>query len=73
MRIKSTVNASGRAFLKITEEKLRSIGLGLGLASDLADFAKELGKHKLKAFSSYKSLKDLSEVLEKYGIVSGGI
>jgi hypothetical protein len=64
---------TGRAFLKITEEKLRSIGLGLGPASDLADFAKELGKRKLKAFSSYKSLKDLSEVLEKYGIVSGDI
>src|SRR5581483_9329244 len=64
---------TGRAFLKITEEKLRSIGLGLGPASDLADFAKELGKRKLKSFSSYRSLKDLSEVLEKYGIVSGDI
>ena len=64
---------TGRAFLKITEEKLRSIGLGLGPASDLADFAKELGKRKLKSFSSYKTLKDLSDVLEKYGIVSGDI
>lgn len=44
-----------------------------GPASDLADFAKELGKRKLKSFSSYRSLKDLSEVLEKYGIVSGDI
>src|SRR5438874_4836686 len=32
---------TGRAFLKVTEEKLRSIGLGLGPASDLADFSKE--------------------------------
>ena len=53
---------TGRAFLKITEEKLRSIGLGLGPASDLADFAKELGERKLKLFSSYKTLKDLSDM-----------
>ena len=44
-----------------------------GPASDLADFAKELGKRKLKLFSSYKTLKELGEVLEKYGIVSGDI
>jgi len=48
---------TGCAFLKITEEKLCSIGLGLGFISDLADFAKELVKRKLKAFSSYKSLR----------------
>ena len=64
---------TGRAFLKITEEKLRSIGLGLGPASDLADFAKELGKHKLKSVSSYKTQKDLSEVLEEYEIAGGDI
>lgn len=40
---------TGRAFLKITEEKLRSISLGLGPASDLADFAKELGMRKLRS------------------------
>ena len=32
---------TGRAFLKTTKEEFRSIGLGLGPASDLADFAKE--------------------------------
>jgi len=47
-------------------------GLESGLATRLADFAKELGKCKLKSCSSYRSLKDLSEMLEKYGIVSRG-
>jgi hypothetical protein len=64
---------TGRAFLKITKEELRSYGMPGGPASDLADFAKELGKRKLKSFSSYKTLKELGEVLEKYGIVSGDI
>src|SRR5581483_7568201 len=59
---------TGRAFLKTTKEEFRSIGLGLGPASDLADFAKELGKRKLKSFSSYRSLKDLEKVLEKYKV-----
>ena len=45
----------------------------MGPASDLADFAKELGKRKLKSFSSYKTLKDLSDVLRKYGIDSNDI
>src|SRR4051794_35742591 len=59
---------TGRAFLKITEEKLRSYGMAGGPASDLADFAKELGKRKLKSFSPYKTQKDLREVLSKYGV-----
>ncbi|CAG8579916.1 581_t:CDS:2 [Paraglomus brasilianum] len=33
--------------------------IGGGPASDLADFAKELGKRKLKSFLSYKTQKDL--------------
>jgi hypothetical protein len=60
----------GRAFLKLTEEKLRSIGLGLGPATVLADFAKECKEKKLRAFSTYRSLK---EVLKKYGIDGNGI
>jgi hypothetical protein len=64
---------AGRDFLKKTEEKFMKDGLESGPATRLADFAKELGKRKLKSFSSYKTLKDLSEVLEKYGIVSGDI
>ncbi|CAG8651475.1 6136_t:CDS:2 [Paraglomus brasilianum] len=48
---------TGSAFLEMTEEKFRSLGMPAGPASDLADFAKELGKHKLKSFSFYKPRK----------------
>src|ERR1043165_5516241 len=61
---------NGRDFLKVTEEKLRSYGMAGGPATRLADFAKECKEKKLRAFSSYKSLK---EVLEKYGIKSSSI
>src|ERR1700722_14569714 len=38
---------NGRAFLKITEEKLHSYGMPGGPASNLADFAKECKEKKL--------------------------
>jgi hypothetical protein len=38
-----------------------------GPATRLADFAEECKEKKLRSFSSYKTQKDLSEVLEKYG------
>jgi hypothetical protein len=44
-----------------------------GPAIRLADFAKELGKCKLKPFFLYRNLKDLSEMLEKYEIISKDI
>src|SRR6185369_1299960 len=50
---------NGPAFLKITKEELRSIGLGLGPAMVLADFAKECKKKKKRAFSSYRSLEEV--------------
>ena len=50
---------NGRVFLNITEEKLRNIGLSLGLASNIAVFAKDCKEKKLKAFSSYRSLKEV--------------
>ena len=40
----------GRAFLKITGEKLRSVGLGLGTA--VSDLAKECKEKRLRPFSS---------------------
>jgi hypothetical protein len=53
---------NGRGFLKLTEGKLRSIGLP---ASRLAEFANECTKEKkLRSFSSYFSL---GEVLAEYG------
>ena len=64
---------NGRAFLNITEEKLRSYGMPGGPASNIAVFAKECKDKKLKAFSSYKTKKELSEVLRKYGIDSNEI
>src|SRR2546429_5084236 len=66
---------TGRDFLKITEEKLirHPYNLPGGPASRLADFAKELSKRKLKSFSSYKTKKDLTEVLAKYGVEDGRI
>src|SRR5436190_766533 len=46
---------TGQNFFDLTEEKFRSVGLGLGPASRLMKFAKECREKKLKAFSSYKS------------------
>ncbi|CAB4434033.1 unnamed protein product [Rhizophagus irregularis] len=64
---------NGRDFLKLTEEKLERHGMKLGPASRLADFAKECKERKKRSFSSYKILKDLKEVLAKYGIDGNGI
>ena len=61
---------NGRDFLKITEEKLEKWDMPGGPATRLADFAKECKEKKLKAFSSYRSLK---EVLKKYNIDGNGI
>src|SRR5436190_991755 len=60
---------TGRTFFKITKEELERHGMKLGPATALVDFAKDCKEKKLKAFSSYKSLK---EVLKKYGIGSDG-
>src|SRR5437588_11146714 len=59
---------NGSDFLMITEEELRSTGLGLGPALVLADFAKECKEKKKKVFSSYKTNRDFQEVLAKYGV-----
>src|SRR5436309_1046382 len=58
---------TGRDFLKLTEEKFCSAGLGLGPLTRLADFTKECKDKKLRAFLTYRSLK---EVLEKYDLAS---
>lgn len=60
---------NGRAFLETSEEDFLKYGLLGGLAKNLASFAKECKKRKLRPFSSYRSLK---EVLAKYKIVSDG-
>ncbi|GBB96030.1 hypothetical protein RclHR1_26690003 [Rhizophagus clarus] len=63
----------GHAFLKVAEEKLRSYGMPGGPAIKLADFAKECKDKKLRSFSSYKTKKDLKEVLAKHGVEDGRI
>ncbi|PKC52332.1 hypothetical protein RhiirA1_543522 [Rhizophagus irregularis] len=45
----------------------------LGPVTALVDFAKEYKEKKLRSFSSYKTKKELNEMLCKYGIVSGDI
>src|SRR6185369_13334625 len=59
---------NGPAFLKITEEKLRSYGMPGGPALVLADFAKECKEKKKRAFSSYKTNDDFKEVISKYEV-----
>jgi hypothetical protein len=72
LEILETQEVNGRAFLKLTEEKLlrHPYNLPGGPASNLADFAKECKDKKLRSFSSYLSL---SEVLAEYGYDSDGI
>ena len=60
---------AGGDLFDLTEEKFRSVGLGLGPASRLVKFAKDCKDKQLRAFSSYRSLK---EVLVKYDLVSEG-
>jgi hypothetical protein len=57
----------------LTQEELERWEMAGGPAKTLAKFAKECKKKKLRSFSSYKTKKELGEVLEKYGIISGDI
>ena len=59
----------GQDFLDMTKQDFRDYGMKGGPATRLAKFAKDCKEKKLKAFSSYCSLK---EVLKKYGIDSNG-
>ena len=59
----------GQDFLKLTEEKLERYGMKMGPAVLLADFVKECKEKRLRP-SSYKTRKDLDEMLEKYGIAN---
>jgi hypothetical protein len=64
---------TGRAFLKTSKEEFERYGMLGGPATVLADFAKECKEKKLRSFSSYKTKKELGEVLRKYGIDSNDI
>ena len=69
LKILENEEVNGRTFFKITKEELERHGMKLGPATALVDFAKECKDKKLRAFSTYRSLK---EVLAKYGIKSNG-
>ncbi|CAG8646022.1 1258_t:CDS:2 [Acaulospora morrowiae] len=69
LEILENEEVNGRAFLNITEEKLRSYGMKGGPASNIAVFAKECKEKKRRAFSTYRILK---EMLARYGIDSNG-
>jgi hypothetical protein len=60
----------GQDFLDMTKQDFRDYGMKGGPATRLAKFAKDCKDKKLKAFSSYRSLK---EVLKKYNIDGNGI
>ena len=64
---------TGYIFFKTTKKEFWSYEMAGEPTSNLANFIKKLGKCKLKLFSSYKILKNLSEMLEKYEIVSKNI
>ncbi|PKY60916.1 hypothetical protein RhiirA4_485213, partial [Rhizophagus irregularis] len=64
---------SGRAFLKTSKEEFQNYGIKGGPATILVDFAKECKEKKLRSFSSYKTKKELKEVLAKYGVQDGRI
>jgi len=61
---------TGLSFLGLNEEKFRSVGFALGPATLLAKEVQTLKEKPKRAFSSYRSLK---EVLAKYGIDGNGI
>ena len=71
---RSLVELPGKVInVKRLKDDFRDCGLEIGPAISLAKFAKECKEKKKRSFSSYKTQKDLSEVLAKYGIVSGDI
>jgi hypothetical protein len=73
IKILETQEVNGRNFLDLSQEELERHGMKLGTAKTLAKFAKECEKKKLRSFSSYKTKKDLREVLAKYGVDGNGM
>ncbi|PKC54484.1 hypothetical protein RhiirA1_477244 [Rhizophagus irregularis] len=55
-------------FLKLTKEKLKQHKMKIKLILRLVDFTKECKERKKHLFSLYKILKNLKEILVKYGI-----
>ncbi|GET52963.1 hypothetical protein GLOIN_2v1789471 [Rhizophagus irregularis DAOM 181602=DAOM 197198] len=55
-------------FLKLTKEKLKQHKMKIKLILRLVDFTKECKERKKHLFSLYRILKNLKEILVKYGI-----
>ncbi|PKK68363.1 hypothetical protein RhiirC2_782351 [Rhizophagus irregularis] len=60
-------------FFDLTQKELERYGMKLGLVKRLVKFTKECKDKKLRAFSTYKTKKDLRKVLRKYEINSSEI
>ena len=73
IKILETQEVNGRDFFDLTQEELERWGMPGGPAKRLVKFAKECKDKKLRSFSSYKTKKELSEVLRKYGIDTNDI
>src|SRR5436305_13265414 len=59
IKILEEEEVNGRNFLDLSQEELERHGMKLGPAKTLAKFAKECKEKKLRAFSSYRSLKEV--------------
>ena len=70
IKILENEEVNGLDFFDLTQEELERHGMKLGPAKRLVKFAKECKDKKKRAFSTYRSLK---EVLAKYGIKSSSI
>jgi hypothetical protein len=64
---------NGSNFLDMTKQDFQEYGMKGGPSMTLVKFAKECKEKKLRSFSSYKTKKDLKEVLAKYGVQDGRI
>ena len=70
LKILEEEEINGSNFLDMTKQDFQEYGMKGGPAMTLVKFAKDCKEKKLKAFSSYRSLK---EVLKKYDIDGNGI
>ncbi|EXX60823.1 hypothetical protein RhiirA1_483583 [Rhizophagus irregularis] len=73
IKILENEEVNGLDFFDLIQKELERHGMKLGLAKRLVKFAKECKDKKLRAFSTYKTKKDLRKVLRKYEINSSKI
>ena len=59
---------TGRTFLTLTKDELKSIGMKSGPTIKIMQCIKNMKKKKIRSFSTYKTKEDIEDVLGKYGI-----